>query len=442
MTKSMTEGKPLHLILAFAVPMFFGMLFQQFYSMVDTIIVGKFLGLDQLAGVGATSSLNFMVIGFCNGLCSGFGVPIAQMFGAKRESEMRKFVANAAWLSVIFSILLTIVVVIACRPLLQLLGTPENIFEYSYLYILIIFCGIPCTILYNILAAIIRSMGDSRTPVVFLLISSIINIVLDIAFIIVFHMGVEGPALATVISQGISGVICLFYMRKKFQILKMTKDERKFRRFHALRLCMVGVPMGLQYSVTAIGTLIIQAAINSFGSLTVAGVTAAQKIGMFITCPYEALGATMAAYSSQNTGAGRMDRVEEGVKAASLCGFVVSGLLLILVVLSGKQMSLIFLNEANELVQNYAYQFMVVSAAGYSLLTLVNVVRFTIQGMGYSMLAIVAGVLEMIARALAGTVGVALAGYMGVCFANVLAWIFADVFLIPAFFYCKKKREG
>lgn len=442
MTKDMTSGNPLKLIIGFAIPMFLGMLFQQFYSMVDTVIVGKFLGVGPLAGVGSTSSLNFLVIGFCTGVCNGFAIPVSQMFGAKRDSELRRFVANSAWLCVIFSVVITTAIVACCRPLLTLMHTPEDIFEYAYVYIVIIFLGIPTTFLYNVTAAIIRSLGDSRSPVVFLAIASGINIVLDIVFIVAFHMGVEGPALATVISQGISGLLSLFYMKKKFEILRISKEEWKMRGSYMKTLCYMGIPMGLQYSVTAIGTLVIQAAINGFGSMTVAGVTAAQRINAFISCPIEAIGATMAPYSGQNMGAGKLDRVGKGLRDASLLGFVISAVLFVFVLLTGKQLSLLFLDTADAQVVAYSYQFLVFTAAGYCLLVLVNTVRFTIQGMGFSVFAITSGVLEMIARSLAGLVVVPLIGYTGICLAHPMAWIFADAFLIPAFFYCKKKIVG
>ena len=442
MTKDMTSGNPLKLIIGFAIPMFLGMLFQQFYSMVDTVIVGKFLGVGPLAGVGSTSSLNFLVIGFCTGVCNGFAIPVSQMFGAKRDSELRRFVANSAWLCVIFSVVITTAIVACCRPLLTLMHTPEDIFEYAYVYIVIIFLGIPTTFLYNVTAAIIRSLGDSRSPVVFLAIASGINIVLDIVFIVAFHMGVEGPALATVISQGISGLLSLFYMKKKFEILRISKEEWKMRGSYMKALCYMGIPMGLQYSVTAIGTLVIQAAINGFGSMTVAGVTAAQRINAFISCPIEAIGATMAPYSGQNMGAGKLDRVGKGLRDASLLGFVISAVLFVFVLLTGKQLSLLFLDTADAQVVAYSYRFLVFTAAGYCLLVLVNTVRFTIQGMGFSVFAITSGVLEMIARSLAGLVVVPLIGYTGICLAHPMAWIFADAFLIPAFFYCKKKIVG
>lgn len=441
MTKNMTEGRPFRLIISFAVPLFFGLLFQQFYSIVDTIIVGKFLGVEPLAGVGATGPLIFLIIGFCNGICSGFAIPVSQMFGARRESDMRKYVANCVWLCTFFSVVLVAVVVAGCHPLLRLLNTPENIYEYAYTYIIIIFWGIPCTILYNMLAAILRSLGDSRTPVIFLAISSCINIVLDIVFILNFHMGVEGPALATVISQGISGLICLCYMKKKFAILKISGEEWKPRRYHIWNLCYIGIPMGLQYSITAIGTLVVQRSMNGFGSTAVAGVTAAQKIGNFLMCPFEALGETMAPYSGQNVGAGKLERVGKGIKDAVVCGFAFAAVTLGAVILLGRPMTMLFLDEPNPQVIEYAYQYLFITTAGYSLLGIVNIVRFAIQGMGYSVFAILAGVLEMVARSLSGTLLVSRLGFTGICLADVMAWIFADAFLIPAFFLCKRKTR-
>ena len=310
-TKNLTEGSPARLILEFAVPMFLGLLFQQFYSMVDTMIVGKFLGMKPLAGVGATGSLNFMVIGFCIGVCNGFAIPVAQKLGAKDYSALRRFVANATWLCLAFSVVMTVIVSILCGDILRFMKTPEDIFSYTYWYMLIIFLGIPCTFLYNILAALIRSLGDSKTPVIFLALASVLNIGLDLVFIIVFRMGVKGAALATVLAQGISGLCCLWYIGKRFPILRGTKEEWKPLPKYMIRLCAVGIPMGMQYSITAIGTLVIQAAVNGFGSTVVAGVTAATKLGNFVSCPIEALGQTMAPYVGQNMGAGNTERAKK-----------------------------------------------------------------------------------------------------------------------------------
>lgn len=440
MTKDMTKGSPLKLIIEFAIPMCLGMLFQQFYSMVDTMIVGKVLGVNQLAGVGSTNSLSYMITYFCIGICNGFSIPIAQMFGARKESDLRRFVANSTWLCVIFGALITFLVSVFCRQLLILLRTPQEVFEYAYIYVLIIFLGLPCTFLYNFLAGIARALGDSKTPLVFLAVSSALNIALDFVFMLPFHMGVAGASFATVLSQGVSGIICLIYMKKKFQILKFEKDEWKFRSSYAKKLCGIGLPMGLQYAITGIGALVITSAVNGIGAAAVAGVTAAQRINALITCPIESLGQTMAPYSGQNIGAGKKERVSEGVKKASVCGFAWSAICIPVLFFLGKPMTLLFLDEVNTQVIDYAFRFMMITALGYCLLTLVNVVRFAIQGMGYSGLAMIAGVLEMIARSLAGAVFAPLFGFIGICLSNVLAWIFADVFLIPAFRFCKNKH--
>ena len=439
MTKDMTSGSPAKLIFGFAIPMFLGLLFQQFYSMVDTLIVGKFLGVNPLAGVGSTSSLNFMVLGFCMGVCNGFAIPVAQMFGAKEEHRLRRYVTNGAWLCIVFSIVMTLVVVAVCRPVLVLMQTPEEIFEYAYVYIVIVFWGIPCTFLYNILAAIIRSLGDSKTPVIFLAISSGINIVLDLVFVLAFDMGVEGPAIATVLAQGISGIICLFYMYRNFPVLHASRDEWKPELHYMGKLCFIGIPMGLQYSITAIGSLVLQTAVNGLGAMVVAGVTAAQKINMFISCPIESLGQTMAPYAGQNMGAGKIDRIGKGLKSAVLMGWGVSIICFLIAVLFGKQLTTLFVDASETTIISYSYQFLLYCTGGYCLLTLVNTVRFTIQGMGFSVFAILSGIMEMIARILAATVVVQMIGFAGTCLAHPMAWLFADVFLIPAFFWCRKK---
>lgn len=439
MTKDMTSGSPAKLIFGFAIPMFLGLLFQQFYSMVDTLIVGKFLGVNPLAGVGSTSSLNFMVLGFCMGVCNGFAIPVAQMFGAKEEHRLRRYVTNGAWLCIVFSIVMTLVVVAVCRPVLVLMQTPEEIFEYAYVYIVIVFWGIPCTFLYNILAAIIRSLGDSKTPVIFLAISSGINIVLDLVFVLLFGMGVEGPAIATVLAQGVSGIICLWYMYRKFPVLHASREEWRPEFSYMGKLCYIGIPMGLQYSVTAIGTLVLQAAVNGLGAAVVAGVTAGQKINAFIQCPLEALGQTMAPYAGQNMGAEKYDRIGKGLKSAVGMGFAVSVLCFVLAIFFGKQLTMLFVDASETTIISYSYQFLLYCTGGYCLLTLVNTVRFTIQGMGFSVFAILSGIMEMIARILAATVVVQMIGFAGTCLAHPMAWLFADVFLIPAFFWCRKK---
>ncbi|MBO5459915.1 MAG: MATE family efflux transporter [Lachnospira sp.] len=440
-TKDMSQGSPVKHILGFALPMLFGLLFQQFYSMVDTIIVGKWLGVDALAAVGSTGSINFMIIGFCMGVCSGFAIPVAQRFGSKDYVSLRKFVANSMWLSVVLAAVMTVAVCVLCMPILKLMRTPDNIIRGAYDYIFVIFLGIPVTYLYNLLSGIIRSLGDSKTPVYFLVLSSVINIVLDIVSIKCMHMGVEGPAWATVISQGISGVLCLFYMYRKFDILHIKKNEWSFDAHYAKILLYMGVPMGLQYSITAIGSVILQTAVNSLGSMAVAAVTAGSKVSMFFCCPFDALGATMATYAGQNVGAKKIDRIGKGQMAAIIIGGVYSVIACVILTLFGDKIGLLFLDAGEIEILGQVHQFLIINSLFYIPLTLVNVVRFCIQGMGFSVFAILAGVCEMIARTVMGFGFVPMLGYTAVCYANPLAWIMADAFLIPAYIICIRKLK-
>lgn len=440
-TKDMTQGNPLKLILGFALPMLLGLLFQQFYSMVDTIIVGKWLGVDSLAAVGSTGSINFMIIGFCMGVCNGFAIPVAQRFGSKDYVSLRKFVANSVWVSAVLAIIMTVIVCFFCMSILQLMKTPDNIINEAYSYIFVIFLGIPVTYLYNLLSGIIRSLGDSKTPVYFLILSSIINIILDIVSIRWLHMGVAGPAWATVISQGLSGILCLVYIYRKFEILHINKDEWRIDWQHIRTLLYMGLPMGLQYSITAIGSVILQTAVNGIGSAAVAAVTAGSKMSIFFCCPFDALGGTIATYAGQNVGAKHPERVDQGIKSAVLIGFLYSLIACAILVFFGDTIALLFLDADETAILSQVHLFVIVNSAFYMALTLVNVVRFCIQGMGFSIFAILAGVCEMIARTVMGFGLVPLLGFNAVCFANPLAWIMADAFLIPAYFICRKKLK-
>lgn len=442
MVKDMTNGSPSKHILGFAVPMLFGMLFQQFYNLVDTIIVGKTLGVEALAGVGATGSINFMIIGFCMGVCNGFVIPVAQCFGAKKPADLRKYVFNGYICSIVFAIVLTLASVIFCRKILIIMNTPADIIDHAYNYIVVIFIGIPTVFLYNMVSGVIRSLGDSKTPVVFLVLSSIINVVLDFFLILVCKMGVAGAGWATVTSQLISGLTCLIYMYKKYDILKGDKSERVLDRRFITNLCMNGVPMGLQYSITAIGSTILQAAVNTLGSTYVAAMTAGSKMFNFTCCPFDALGSTMATYAGQNVGAAKIKRLGQGVRSAMIIGSVYSVLSLIALYFTTDYIALLFVNASETTIIALTRQFILASACFYIPLTGVNVVRFCIQGMGFSVFAISAGILEMIGRAFAAIILIPSIGFMGACLASPIAWIAADAFLFPAFIHCAKKLNA
>ena len=432
MTKDMTQGSPMKLILGFSVPLLFGFLFQQFYSLVDTVIVGRFLGTDSLAAVGATGSVNFLIIGFCMGVCSGFSIPVAHKFGARDFEDLRRYVANCVWLSLGFAAVLTLLTASLARR------TPADIIDRSHDYIWVIFLGIPVTFLYNMTSGVIRALGDSRTPVIFLVMSSFLNVGLDLFFIVNLHMGVQGAAWATVISQGVSGACCLLFMVKKFEILRIRREEWRPDGHRMRMLCGMGVPMGLQYSVTAIGSVILQSATNTLGSGAVAAVTASGRINGFLACPFDAMGSTMATYGGQNIGAKRLDRIGQGLKSCVMLGIGYSVIALLVSVFLGRPLAELFLEASEGEVIGNARMLMIYNTAFYALLALVNIIRFLIQGMGFPAFAILAGVFEMVARGIVGFALVPMLGFTGVALGNPLAWLFADLFLIPAYFHVRR----
>ena len=442
MTKDLTEGKPLRLIISFAIPLFLGNLLQQFYNLIDTMIVGHFLGVDALAGVGATGSINFLIVGFCMGVCNGFVIPIAQKFGAKDYKTMRCYFANSVYLAIVFAAVITTIVCINCRKILLLMGTPGNIMEYSYTYIFVIFAGIPATFAYNILAGVIRSVGDSKTPLIFLAISTVLNIGLDCLFIAVLKLGIAGAAYATILSQIMSAVLCLIVIVRKYDVLQIKKQEWERNSFYMRQLCGMGVPMGLQYSITAIGSVILQTSINSLGSLAVASVTASNKCSMILCAPIDALGSTMATYGGQNVGASRFDRIKEGLRDCCIIGTAYWILAFVIVYFFAGNVVALFVANPDPIMISQSRTFLLWLVASYVFLAYVNIFRFLIQGIGFPKFAILAGVFEMIARALAAIVLVPVLGFTGVCMASPLAWVFADSFLIPAYFKVMKKLEN
>ena len=442
MVKDMTKGSPMKLILGFSVPLLFGFLFQQFYNLVDTVIVGRFLGTNNLAAVGATGSVNFLIIGFCMGICSGFSIPVSHKFGAGDQVGVRRVVANCIWLSAAFAVVMTVLTTLLCRHILIAMKTPDDILDAAYSYIWVIFLGIPVTFLYNMTAGVIRALGDSKTPVIFLVMSSFINIGLDLFFIVNLRWGVQGAAWATVISQGISGLCCLLFMIKKFEMLRIRGEEWRPDRHLIGTLCGMGVPMGLQYSITAIGSVILQSATNTLGSDAVAAVTAAGKISGFLACPFDSMGSTMATYGGQNVGAGKLDRIGQGLKSCILLGAGYSVIALGVSLLFGRPLARLFLDASEAAIIENVKLFLTLATAFYFPLALVNIIRFMIQGVGFPFFAILAGVFEMAARALAGFVLVPVFGFLGSCLGSPIAWIMADAFLIPAYFHVKKKLKA
>lgn len=443
-TKEMTSGAPLPLILNFTLPLLLGNLLQQTYSLVDAAIVGKFLGINALASVGASSSVIFLILGFCNGCCGGFGIPIAQKFGAHDYSTMRKYVWASLKLTTVMSVLIAIVTSLLCAFILRTMRTPENIFYDAYLYLLITFIGVPCTFFYNLFSCIIRALGDSKTPFWFLLFSTILNILLDLFCILVLGWGVAGASIATVASQGLSAFLCYHYMMRKFEILQATPSERRFDRRLALNMLGIGVPMGLQFSITAIGSIMLQSANNALGTACVAAFTSAMRIKMFFLCPLESLGMAMATYCGQNYGAGKPERIWSGIKASFLLMGVYVVANFVILWFGAKYMALLFVSAAEVEIIKDTELFLHVAATFFPTLGLLCILRYSIQGVGYTTLAMLSGVSEMIARILVSVLAVPAFGYIAVCFGDPTAWMAADLFLVPTFIviYRRLKSRG
>ena len=433
MIREMTHGKPLSLILSFCLPMLLGNLFQQLYSMVDTIIVGKFIDVDSLAAVGSTGSVSFLIIGFTTGITSGSCILPAQQFGAGNYSEMRRLIANAVYLCAITTVVVTALAVSLCYPLLQLMQTPSDIIDLAYNYIVVIFGGICVTMMYNLMAGILRAMGDSRTPLYFLILASLINIGLDLLFIIVFNSGVAGAGWATVISQCISGILCIIYMKKNYPILQFEKGELAFSGGKLLSVARISVPMGLQFSITAIGSILLQSAVNSLGKVCVAAVTAAGKMQNMVVAPMETLGITMATYAGQNLGAGKIPRITQGMHRAFAVGLIYSAAAAAAIWVFSGPLCLLFVDAEETEVISQAVYFIGINAFFYPVLSILFITRNMLQGVGFSFLPMLAGASELAARAVVSIGLVPVFGFDAACFASPVAWSAATVLLLVVY---------
>ena len=435
----MTSGATMPLIFKFTMPLLLGNLLQQMYSLIDAAIVGKFLGINPLAAVGASSSVIFLILGFCNGCCCGFGIPVAQKFGARDYSAMRRYVFSSLKLTAWMSVTIAIVTSLMCAIILHWMKTPDAIFTDAYWYLLITFIGVPATFYYNLLSSIIRALGDSKTPFWFLLFSTVLNVALDLFCIVVLHWGVPGAAIATVFSQALSAVLCYLYMMRKFDILEGSADERRLSRRHVGTLLKIGVPMGLQFSITAIGSIMLQSANNALGTACVAAFTAAQRIEMFVICPCESLGIAMATFAGQNYGAGRPKRVWQGVKSSLAMVSVYVVAVCAVLLLFSEKLSLLFVSAGDTIIIQNAAQYLHVVAYSFAMLALLCVLRYTIQGAGFTNFAMLSGVMEMIARGVVSVWCVPAFGYIAVCCGDSSAWLAADLFLVPAFVYVYRR---
>lgn len=435
MVKDMTSGNSAKQLLFFALPMMIGNLFQQFYNMADSMIVGKTLGTAALGAVGSTGSLNFLVIGFVIGLASGFCIPVSQYFGAKDFRNLRRCVANMIYLAIGLTAILTLLTFFFTDDILHLLDTPEDIFDDAYNYIIVIFLGMAATMFYNILAGLLRALGDSRSPLIFLIVASLVNVGLDFFFILVCNMSVMGAGVATVVAQAVSGGLCLLYILKKSTVLQMSKQDWTPSLSMMRRLLYLGLPMALQFSITAVGGLILQQSVNRLGTVYVSAVSAGNKTSMMLTQPMEAVGVALATFCGQNLGAGKIDRARRGVHQGL-------GMIMVYVALStiaslgfGRYLALLFVSAKEVTVIGDIQQLLSTVGAFYWSLGILFVYRNAVQGLGYGVPAMAAGLFELVARAVIGVFAVPVWGFEAACFAGPLAWMAADLLLLPVFYF-------
>ena len=437
----MTVGSPTRGILRFALPLILGYILQQMYLIIDAAIVGRWIGVGALAAVGASSSIMFLIMGFCNGSCAGFAIPVAQAFGAKDFPKMRSYVANALRIGVVFAVVITVVSCMLCDRVLVLVNTPADIYRDAYTFLFMQFLAIPFTIGYNLLAGFLRALGDSKHPFFFLIFSSVVNIVLDVLLILVCGLGVLGAGLATLLSQLFSCILCGWYIVGRVKILIPKGSERTFDNKRISILLNNGVPMGLQFSITGIGIIMLQSANNALGTTCVAAFTASMRIKYLFTCVFENIGVAMATYCGQNLGARQMSRITKGVKDAICLMLVYFVFTFIVIYPFADWMMRLFVDSGEAEVVSRAAQFMRIANYFYPALGLLTILRYSIQGLGFSNLSMLSGVMEMIARCGVSLWLVPALTWTGVCLGDPVAWCMADVFLIPAFIWVQHRLK-
>ena len=434
-TNDMTIGSPIRDIAKFATPLIAGYILQQMYLVIDATIVGRWIGVEALAAVGASSSILFLIMGFCNGSCAGFAIPVAQTFGAKDYSTMRAYVANSIRIAFFLALVITLFSCCFCHRILSVVNTPGDIRKDAYTFLFLQFVSIPFIIGYNLLAGLIRALGNSRQPFFFIIAASVLNIALDIVFVPFLKLGVAGVGVATLLSQAFSALLCALYIRRHMQILIPHGSERAYRRHIAARLLNAGIPMGLQFSITGIGIIMLQSANNALGTTYVAAFTAAIRIKYLFTCVFDNIGVAMATYCGQNIGAQKTARVAKGIRDAllimlaySVCTFAV------IYPFADRMMELFVDSSQTEIISNAA-QYMRINNYFYPVLGVLCIFRCAIQGLGYSNLSMMSGVMEMLARSGVSLWLVPSFHFLGVCFGDPVAWIAADSFLIPAYLF-------
>ncbi len=441
--RSMTEGNPGKLILGFSIPLMAGNIFQQLYTVVDTMVVGKFLGVQALAALGAADWLNWMMLGIIQGLTQGFGIRMAQEFGARDYKGLRRTAGGSGLLAVLAAVILVIGGQWMARPVLVLLQTPKEILGDTLLYIRIMFLGVPIVMAYNLLACMLRSMGDSKTPLNAMIIASLINIGLDVLFVFEFQWGIGGAAFATLIAQLISSVFCLWHIRR-IEILRISRGDIRLDGELARRLLGLGFPMAFQNAIIAVGGMIVQAVVNRFGVVFIAGFTATNKLYGLLEIAATSYGYSVVTYVGQNLGAGKMKRIKDGTRAAVLISIVTALVIAAVMIFFGKVILGWFISgtpRQMEEAMEIAYMYLVIMSGMLPILYILHVVRSAIQGMGNTFLPMLSGVAEFIMRTGSAWLIPLVLGERGIFWAEPLAWLGADVVLIISYFVVIREME-
>lgn len=435
MTKDMTKGDPIKLLLAFAVPMLIGNVFQQFYSVVDAMVLGRGVGVNALAAAGSTGSIHFFVFGFITGLTHGYSILISQRFGAGEPRGVRAAVANAAYLAVLSSAVITALSLIFSRPLMALLNTPADIFEDALLYIRIVFVGIFATVFYNVLGAVLRALGDSFSPLVVIVISSVLNAGLDVLFVMVFRWGVAGAAWATVLAQMLSGFMCLFVLRR-IPLMRFEKGDERPDKAMLLELLRLGLPVGLMNSITAVGGMILQGVVNGFGSLTVAAYTAGSKLMALAEQPGSIIGLSLGTFVGQNLGAGKLSRIRSGVRKTIALSLFVNCIIGGVLIFFGHGLTAAFVSGAEQEVIEAAYPYLFAVGSMVWVLGLLFVYRFSLQSMGDTFIPMLSGGLELALRISLVLLlsRVFYLEFLAICIAEVSAWLGAAIMLCVTYY--------
>ena len=435
MVRSMTSGSPIRLILAFTVPLLIGNVFQQFYNIADIIIVGRIMGVHALAAVGAAGPLFMLLIGLTIGLTSGFSVITGQRFGAGDRESVRHSVAMSVMLAIGMAVVLTAVMVVLMPQIMILMNISGELYDDAYHYISIISYGIIAMMMYNLLSAICRALGDSRTPLYFLMISSVLNVGLALLFIQQFGWGVPGSAIALVIAQGVSAILCLSYMLKRFPMLRLTRSDWGWDSAFAWKHLRLGLPMAAQFTIISLGILAVQSICNTFGSETIAGFVSASRIEQLAIQPMVSFGVAMAVYSAQNFGARNYDRIRAGVRQCSLVSFGFCVCAVVAMMLFGRELIAVFTSEPDAELLDQASLYLRTSVPFYLFLGQIFVYRNALQGMGISSVPLISSIIELFLRGFAAFVLAGIWGFFGICCASPICWVVACLFTAGSYFY-------